>query len=153
MTLCLKILLVLLTIAATSMNTVGFCQSNSIPSSVSNNFNSMCPRATKIKWGGDKSTEFHVYYLLDSTQCESKFNPDGQWMSTEMKLKKDSLPPEIKNGLRSSAYAKWAIQSAFVVYFPGQITHYRIVVTYEDSPKKIVSFDQTGQLIKDNFSL
>jgi hypothetical protein len=153
MTLNLRILMPLLTIAVAGINTVGFCQLNSIPASVTNSFNSMFPGANKIQWSGDKSSEFHVYYILDSTQCEAKFNPDGKWVSTEMKLKKDSLPLEVKKGLRSSLYAKWEIQSAFVIYFPGQVTHYRIVVINEDSPKKMISFDQMGQLIKDNFSL
>lgn len=140
-------------IAATSLFARAFCQSKSIPENVISNFNSKFPHATKIQWGGDISSGFHVYFLLDSTQSEAKFNAAGEWINTEIKIKKDSLPENVKEGLLSSAYADWVIHSAFIIYFPQQIIHCRVVVISADKTKKIISFNQKGQLIKDDFSL
>jgi hypothetical protein len=153
MTIYRKILVPLLMIAATSLFSRVFCQSKSIPANAISNFNSKFPQAMKVQWGGDVSSGFHVYFLLDSTQSEAKFDAAGEWINTEMKIKKDSLPENIKEGLLSSAYASWMIHSAFIIYFPQQIIHYRVVVINADKTKKIISFNQKGQLIKDDFSL
>ncbi len=153
MTFNLKILIPLTIVAANSFGAMGFCQTKSTPATVTNNFNSMFPNAKKIQWGGNKSTAFRVYFSIGSTKCEAKFDADGKWMSTEMLIKKDSLPKEIKKGLSSSIYANWKTQSAFIIYFPEQIIHYRFVVINADHSKKIISFNKDGQLIKDNFSL
>lgn len=153
MTIFRKILIPFLMIAVTSLFARTFCQSKSIPANATSYFNSKFPQAMKIQWGGDASSGFHVYFLLDSTQSEAKFDAAGEWINTEMKIKKESLPENVKEGLLSSSYATWMIHSAFIIYFPQQIIHYRVVVISADKTKKIISFNQKGQLIKDDLSL
>src|SRR5271170_7993069 len=103
----LTILKPLLTLVAVCMYTGGICQLANVPAVVTDNFNSMFKDAKKIQWGGDQSSDFHVYFFMDSAQCEAKFSADGKWISTEMKISEDSLPLEIKNTLRSNSYANW----------------------------------------------
>ena len=144
--------LFILSIECCGFNNRGLCQTNPVPVSVSNHFTTMFPEAKSIEWR-DKQTNFQVFFLTGHAKCEAKFGLDGKWISTEIQMNKDSIPEKIKESLRSSKYADWNIQSAYVLDFPDQPVQYHIVVTKDNSPNKILFFDQTGQILKDNPSL
>jgi hypothetical protein len=128
------------------------CQANPVPAPVSNNFVSMFPEAKNVEWR-DKLSDFQVFFMSGHAKCEAKFSLNGKWISTEKQIEKDSIPDKIKETLRSGKYAGWDIQSAYELIFPDQPAQYHIVVIKDNSPKKILFFDYTGQMMKENQSL
>ena len=147
-----SLMLIIFSIACLVMNNRGFCQANPVPALVTSHFASMFPEAKNIEWR-DKLTNFQVFFLTGQAKCEAKFSLDGKWISTEKQMNTDSIPEKIKEGLRLSKYADWSIHSAYILDFPDQPVQYHIVVTKDNSSKKILFFDSTGQILKDNPSL
>jgi hypothetical protein len=142
----------ILSVACCGLNYRGLCQTNAIPVPVTSHFASMFPEAKNIEWR-DKLTNFQVFFLAGQAKCEAKFNSDGTWISTEKQMNKDSIPEKIKGSLHLSKYADWNIKSAYILHFSDQPVQYHIVVTKDNSPNKILFFDETGQMLKDNPSL
>jgi hypothetical protein len=112
----------------------------------------MFPEAKNIEWR-DKSDNIQVIFMSNGMKCETKFKPDGKWLSTERQIPTDSLPEEVKKGAQSGDYAGWSILKAFVLLYPENIRQYRVVVSNKEMLRKILSFNQQGQIIKNNLSL
>jgi len=147
-----KITILLFLIGATGLVNRGLGQSKAVPPIVKNNFTLMFPRAKNMEWE-DKLSNFQVFFSMDNLKCEAKFGEDGKWISTEKQIMTDSLPAAVKNELQSGKYSDWTILSAFRLDVSGQGTVFRVDVTKGELPKRILSFNASGQLIKDNLSL
>lgn len=119
---------------------------------VTSHFASMFPQAKNIEWR-DKVSDYQVFFLLDNAKCEAKFDIDGKWISTEKQIENDSIPAAIGDSLRSGKYADWNIQSVFVLHFPDLPIQYHVVVAKNDMPNKILFFNKSGQILKENPSL
>jgi len=143
------LLLLILYIGIASLNNRGLCQTQPVPPSITSQFASMFPDAKNTEWR-NKQTDFQVFFMTGHAKCEVKFSMDGKWISTEKQITKDSLPEKIQTGLRSGKYADWSIQSVYVLYFPDQPVQYHIVVTKDNLPNKILFFDRSGEILKDN---
>ena len=133
-------------------NNQGLGQAKTAPLPVTSSFASMFPNAKNIEWR-DKVSDYQVFFVTDNARCEAKFGTDGKWMSTEKQIKNDSIPAAITAGLKSGKYSDWNIQSAYILNFPDQPDQYHIVVTKNDMPNKILFFDKTGQMLKENLSM
>jgi hypothetical protein len=123
-----------------------------VPAEVTNALAVKFPAAKNVEWR-DKITEYHAIFSDEGLKCEAKFKVDGTWISSEKSIGKDTLPSSIKEGLRLSKYADWEILSAFIIYLPGGVTQYHVVVTKTDLGRKILFFNTQGQLLKENLSL
>ena len=148
-----KILFLFLSsVVCIGLNKQGLGQTKAAPLPVTNNFASMFPNAKNIEWR-DKVSDYQVFFVTDNTRCEAKFGTDGKWISTEKQIKNDSIPAAIKESLKSGKYADWILQSAYRLNFPDQPDQYHIVVTKNNMPNKILFFDKSGQILKENLSL
>jgi hypothetical protein len=141
-----------LLVECSALNNHGFCQKNNVPTPVTNKFIAMFPEARNIEWR-DKLTDYQVFFMANNAKCEAKFSLDGKWISTEKQINNDSIPEKIKEGLRSGKYSEWNIQSVFKLIFPDKPVQYHLVITKDDLPKKILFFNETGEIIQDNLSL
>lgn len=112
----------------------------------------MFPNAKNIEWR-NKVSDYQVFFVTDNSKCEAKFSPVGKWISTEKQMNVDSIPATIKDSIRSGKYADWIIQSAYILNFPDRPDQYHIIVTKNDMPNKILFFNKTGQMLKENLSL
>jgi hypothetical protein len=146
-----SILWVLMT-ASVGLTPVCFGQLRPIPAAVTNAFAEKFPVAKNVEWR-DKITEYHAIFTDDHSKCEAKFKSDGTWINTEKSIGVDSLPLQVKEGLHLSKYADWEINSVFIIYSPGDVKQYHVVVSKSELGKKILFFNTQGQLLKDNFSL
>lgn len=133
------------------LNQQSFGQAKSIPPNIIEKFAVMFPRAKNVEWM-DKLDHYQVYFKIDQAKAESKFNKSGKWLSTEMQSSIDSLPVLFKNELQSK-YAGYSIQSVFKMDFSDKGSQYRIVASKDNGPRRILSFDQNGQLLADHVSL
>jgi Putative beta-lactamase-inhibitor-like, PepSY-like len=127
-------------------------QGKSIPTVVTDSFSKMFPGATNVKWN-DKIECIQAFFTKDDMKCEAKFDTSGKWISLEEQIKTDSLPKKVMASFRSSEFSHWDLVSSFVLNFPSHQVQYRLVVSKEGYPRKILSFSGAGILIKDNNSL
>jgi hypothetical protein len=119
------------------------------PPEVTSAFTKMFPDAGNVMWR-DKITNFCVYFNIKDIKCEAKFGPDGKWLSTEKSIQWDSLPPFVTDSLRSGKYADWKKTSAYILRSAAGTTQYHVVVTYNDLGRKILFFNEDGQLLSDH---
>lgn len=144
--------LFLLSVVCTGLYKQGLGQAKTTPLPVTSNFASMFPNAKNIEWR-DKVSDYQVFFVTDNSKCEAKYSPAGKWISTEKQIKNDSIPAAIKASLKSGKYTDWTIQSAYELNFSDQPVQYHIRVTKNDMPNKILFFDKSGQMLKENLSM
>lgn len=121
-------------------------QGRPTPLAVTNAFGKMFSNADNVIWR-DKISNFCVYFDSRDVKCEAKFSPDGKWISTERSIRLDSVPRVITDSLRSSEYSDWTETSAYILQSANETTQYHIVVTKGDVGRKILIFNQMGQLV------
>ena len=139
----------ILLIGLHSMTIVSFGQVRPAPPEVANAFTKMFPDARNIMWR-DKLTNFCGYFADKGEKCEAKFTPDGKWISTEESILWDSLPPLVMDSLKSCKYADWQRASAYILRSAVGTTQYHIVVMKNDLGRKILFFNQNGQLMSEH---
>ena len=124
-------------------------QAVAAPPGVTNGFAKMFPDATNVQWR-NKTANFSAFFNDKGVKCEAKFTPAGNWISTEETIQLDSLPPLVKDSLRSCKYADWKGTSAYVLRSSDGMTQYHIVVTKDDLGRKLLFFGQNGQLLAEH---
>jgi hypothetical protein len=130
-------------------STVSTAQVASAPPEVTNSFAKMFPDASNVQWR-NKMTNFSAFFNDKGTKCEAKFTPAGKWISTEESIQWDSLPPLVRDSLRSCKYADWIGTSAYVLTSSDGMTQYHIVVTKDEFGRKLLFFGQNGQLLAEH---
>jgi hypothetical protein len=142
----------ILLICLNSITIVSIGQIKSIPVEVTETFRKMFPEAGNADWK-EKIDNFSVFFHIKDMKCEAKFTKKGDWISTEESIIWDSLPATVRDGLKLSKYADWKEKSSYILISSEGITQYHIVVTKEDMGRKILFFNQNGQLVMDHESL
>ena len=144
-----KINLFVLFIGLNSITIVSSGQARPVPAAVTTTFNKMFPDAGNVEWK-DKMTNFAAFFNIRDKKCEAKFNVNGDWISTEKSISLDSLPPAVRDGLKSSKYADWQETSSYILRLPGEVVDYHVVVAKSDLGRKILFFHQNGQLYSEH---
>lgn len=116
------------------------------PAQVNQTFEKMFPKAEKTDWK-DKTDHFTVYFSLAGKNCEAKFTPGGEWLSTQMPVSLDSLPLPVVDSLKAGAYSDWTPGSAYVFRFAKDPTQYHLVITKAGQGRKTLLFSPGGQLM------
>jgi Putative beta-lactamase-inhibitor-like, PepSY-like len=137
----------ILLIVLNALSTAGLAQARPTPPEVTSAFNTMFPNAGNVKWR-DKITNFAAFFDMQGKKCEAKFSPGGSWISTEEAIQSDSVPQPITDSLKSVKYAGWTENSAYILKSAGAMTQYHVVVTNNESVRKILFFNQNGQLLQ-----
>jgi hypothetical protein len=130
-------------------STASNAQAVSAPPDVANSFAKMFPDASNVQWR-NKMTNFSAFFSDKGAKCEAKFTPAGKWISTEESIQWDSLPPLVRDSLRSCKYADWKGTSAYVLRSSDGMTQYHIVVAKDDLGRKLLFFSQNGQLLSEH---
>ncbi len=149
-----KTLYLLITLAGFFVTMGAQAQFRPIPGVVTDSFKIRYPNATSVTWS-DKVSAFQAVFMIGTEKCISRYTKDGQWQSTTKKITKDAIPPQVKDGLSKSKYAssEWEIRDVTVRYEPGISTEYVIQVAKSDIQKYNLTFNNEGQLLKDNKTL
>jgi hypothetical protein len=129
-----------------------YSQTTVTPTLVLKAFETKYPNASNVIWT-ESSGEYKVAFHHDGFSYESKFSNNGNWKISQREITLDQLPPVIRKGVLKSEFGDWSIRSTYVLFLPGMITQYRIIVTKSDADKKSLLFSQDGKLLKDSFTL
>lgn len=123
-----------------------------IPGIVTDSFKVKYPNAQSVTWE-DKLTNFQASFNMDGEKYTAKYSSKGEWLSSQKKIKKESLPEAVKDGLSKSKYATWEVGTVTVNFLPGNVTQYGVFVSKSDLNRKNLLFSNDGQLLKDNTTL
>ena len=122
-------------------------QSLPVPAEVTDSFARMFPAAKNVEWR-NKVDNYLAFFKMGDEKCEAKFGKTGGWISTEAPIQWDSLPAVIRGELSSDGYADWTKTGFYILRLPGGVNQYHIALTRSDVGRKILFFDQEGQLLR-----
>ncbi len=128
-------------------------QIRKIPGEVTDAFRTQYPSATKASWG-DKLSSFQVTFTMDNGIYVAKYGSKGDWKGTEQTITADKLPQPVKEGYDKSKYTdEWKVKEYTVLYMPGNITQYRLLIRKSGLQKKYLVFNASGKLLSDSSTL
>ena len=147
-------LITLLLICPVLFCQVASAQLRKIPGEATDAFRKQYPTASAASWS-DKLTFFQVDFTMNNSPYLAKYESKGEWKSSEQTITAAQLPPAVKDGFDKSLYASkdWEIKEYTVVYLPGHVTKYRILVRKNAIDKKYVYFDPQGKMIDETTTL
>ena len=122
-------------------------QFRKIPGVVTDSFKVRYPNAASASWS-DKMSYFQVDFKLDSAQYLAKYDSQGQWKGSEQTITADQLPAPVKDGYDKSVYTdQWQVKQYTVLYLPGNVTKYRLLVRKSGLQKKYLYFNSSGKML------
>ncbi|MDB5226704.1 MAG: ribosome biosis protein [Bacteroidota bacterium] len=140
-----------LTVLILFTGSILFGQGVKLPPLVSTAFSTKYPTAQNVQWN-NQGNEYKVAFNADGDRYEAKFNNNGDWKISQRDIQIDALPAAIKSNLSKSDFSQWNIKQAYILFLPGMITQYRVIIAKSDSKKSLL-FSQDGKLLKDSFTL
>jgi hypothetical protein len=130
-------------------------QLGKIPAAVTAAFAKQYPSAQQVSYE-DHLTEYTVHFLLDTMKMTAKYNSKGVWKGSEKESAFDLLSSQVKEGFAKSKYADWKVRDVSILILSekdGGGEQYRLKVTNGDLNKKVLYFNRSGRLVRDNMYL
>lgn len=128
-------------------------QFTKIPGEVTDAFRTQYPNATGATWS-HKISYFQVDFKLDSGQYLARYDTKAQWKGSERTITADQLPAPVKDGYDKSIYTdQWQVKEYTVLYFPGNVMKYRLLVRKSGLQKKYLYFDTNGKMLEGTSTL
>ena len=131
---------------------IAFSQIREIPKAVEETFANQYKGASDIDFK-DQLVRVDVHFLLEGESMIASYTNKGLWKETQKEWSFDKLPEEVKSGFEKSKYAEREVDETIVVYYPGEITQYRLKVKKNDIEKKYLFFNTKGRLLRETVTL
>jgi hypothetical protein len=129
-------------------------QIRKIPAEATDAFKKQYPNATGASWS-DKLSNFQVDFTLNNGVYMAKYDSKGVWKGSEQTITGAQLPAAVKNGFDKSMYSNkdWEIKEYIIVYLPGNVVKYRLLVRKNAIDKKYLYFEPGGKLMDETTTL
>ncbi len=127
-------------------------QVTKIPPAAKENFAQQYPAATNAVWYND-IVEVNVRFELDGKEMSALYNNKGIWKNTLQDAAYEQLPAAVIDGFNKSKYVERSVTETKIVFYPGNVTQYRIKAEKNDIEKKYLFFNDKGRLIRDALTL
>jgi hypothetical protein len=127
-------------------------QLGKIPATVTDAFNRQYPDAKQVSYE-DNFSDYSVHFVLDSIKMTARFNSKGIWKGSERASRYEDLSEDVKQGFTKSKYADWKIREVSILVLPeaaGGGEQAKIKVSSGDLNKRVLYFNRTGRLVRDN---
>lgn len=129
-----------------------FAQVTSVPQSAKDNFAKQYPNAQNVEWDNDV-VNVNVRFTLNGENMNAEYSNKGIWKNTFQNTSFEKLPASVQDGFKKSKYADREITDTKIIYYPANVTQYRIRAEKNDVEKKYLYFDGTGKLVRDAITL
>ncbi len=125
-----------------------FGQASIPPANVTKAFNQKFPSAHTIKWYNE-GKDFKTVFKAEGYSYEATYNNNGDWLMTQRTISMKELPTAVKTGLTNSKFSTWKLNAVYVLFLPGMITQYRLIVSSGGDTKNLL-FSWDGKLLNDD---
>jgi hypothetical protein len=129
-----------------------FAQVTKVPQTAKDNFAKQYPKAENVEWINDV-VNVNVRFTLDGETMNAEYNNKGIWKSTLQDASFEKLPAAVQDGFNKSKYSDREVNDTKVVFYPGNVTQYRIRAEKNDVEKKYLFFNENGKLLRDAITL
>jgi hypothetical protein len=127
-------------------------QIRKIPAVVTDALKEKYPSAEAVEWK-DKLGYFKASFELDHARLAAQFSAKGEWLQTECVIDEGDLPEAVLDGWQKSRYAHRVLVEAAKILLPEGGVQYRLLVKKNDFEKKLLFFDSSERLQKEQPSL
>lgn len=129
-----------------------FAQIREIPKEVREQFSRQYPMATDVDFN-DNLLNVNIEFTLDNEKWTAEYNNKGVWKHSEKKWTFEQLPDAVKEGFNKSKYADREVKGVIIIYYPGDITQYRIKTEKSAVEKKYLYFNPQGRLLRETITI
>jgi hypothetical protein len=139
--------MILIALLVPMLAVVAHAQLRKIPAEVTEAFKKQYPTGSSASWS-DKLTYFQVDFSMNGGTYLAKYDSKGGWKNSEQTIAAAQLPVPVKEGFDKSVYASkdWEVKEYTIMYYPGSVTKYRILVRKNAIDKKYLYFDGSGKM-------
>ena len=116
-----------------------------IPTKIQDAFNAKFPNAKFIKWDKENDSEWEAEFKVDGVEHSANFSENGTWKETEFEIKKNQLPPAVKETLERD-FSGYEIESAEMTETPELIA-YEVEIEKGEETMEVV-IDGNGKVIR-----
>ncbi|RYY49346.1 MAG: hypothetical protein EOO06_07360 [Chitinophagaceae bacterium] len=148
----MKMLRIILSLLLVCIAHITYSQVTSVPQSAKDNFAKQYPTAEAVEWEND-IVNVNVRFTLNGEKMNAEYSNKGIWKSTQQPTTFEKLPAEVQDGFNKSKYADRELTDVRIMYFPGDVTQYRLKAQKNDVEKKYLYFDARGKLVRDSITL
>lgn len=127
-------------------------QVREVPQPVKEAFEHQYPGAEDVEYK-DLLVKVNVHFTLDDENYIATYNNKGSWKGSEKEWDFEKLPEAVKDGFSKSKYADWETIESALLYIPGGMEQYRILVKKSDLQKKYLFFSTKGRLLRESITL
>ena len=116
-----------------------------VPKTVKTAFKNKYPSEKNPNWEKDSHGNFEAHFKKDGKKYRADFSPKGNWIETELSIKKENLPKAIKQVI-SSKFKDEDITEVEYVQSATKGTFYDVEFK-QKGKNKDVEFRENGQII------
>ncbi|MFK7932862.1 MAG: PepSY-like domain-containing protein [Saprospiraceae bacterium] len=116
-----------------------------IPAVVQQAFEKKYPEEKKPKWEIDRNNNFEAEFKEDGEKYRADFTPAGEWIETEISIKKKDLPKVIRDILKEQ-FQEYKIVELELVDHAKKGIFYDVEFK-KDGKKMDVEFNEQGEVI------
>lgn len=110
---------------------------NEVPKEVVATLKKMYPNVFVHEWEWKKKKQiYEAEFMMDGSEYEAYFKPDGKWMYTERDIKVQDLPTAVFTSFKNSEYSDWKIDDIEEHQTPEYAILYEIEVKKKEKKKK-----------------
>lgn len=121
------------------------CNQSKVPAVVKTAFNKKFPAVKKVDWDKEGKTQWEAEFDFGGKEMSANFDLQGNWKETETELKKDEIPPVVKDSL-TAQYPDYKVKEVAFTETP-EFSAYEIVIK-KDKSKLEIMMDKTGKVLR-----
>ena len=115
---------------------MAYCYGQPVPTPVQESFAKKYAVATAVQWEQEEPNEWEADFKLEGKKGSASFDNLGNWLETEMVIKKTDVPAEVHKAINLK-FDGWKIEEIESIEKPG-FAGYEIVLEKEDTEVEVL---------------
>lgn len=85
-----------------------------VPAAIINTFIAKYPTAKTRTWK-TKNGDYEVDFYINLKKYEAKYEADGKWKKTSVKINRKEVPEAVFNSFKASEFSNWTLDDTYLV--------------------------------------
>lgn len=135
-------------LASAQTGSVAAANEADIPASVVGAIRSQYPNVVVTDWDWeDDLGMYEAEFKMNGREHEAYITPEGTWVRTKTKIKRDQMPAAVMNAIRSSEYGSWRMDDFVEMDTPDKGKLYKVEVE-KGNQEFYLKYDANGNLVE-----